>query len=109
MFHKIVVGTDLSQASDRVIGCLHGLRTLGVVKVILVHALGIRHLDVLKYELAPQAEPKLQEQKRILEDQGFLVTIRIEPGLPAFEINKIAHQTEASLIVVGSHGVTAGP
>jgi nucleotide-binding universal stress UspA family protein len=68
--------------------------------------LGIRHLEELKYELAPQAEPKLQEQKELLEAQGFQVIIQIEPGLPAFEINQIARKNNASLIVVGSHGVT---
>jgi len=106
MFHKIVVASDLSPASDHVIGCLHGLKPLGAKDIILVHALGIRHLDALKYELAPLIEPKLQEQKKVLEDQGFQVMIQIEAGLPAFEINQVARKIEASIIVVGSHGVT---
>ena len=50
MFKKILVATDLSEASDRVIGCLHGLRSFGATEVILVHALGIKYLHDLKYE-----------------------------------------------------------
>lgn len=60
----------------------------------------------MKYELARQADPKLQEQKKLLEDQGFQVTVRIEPGLPAFEINRVAQEVGASMIVIGSHGAT---
>jgi nucleotide-binding universal stress UspA family protein len=106
MFTKIVVATDFSEASDSVIGCLHGLKPLGVQEVILMHALGLRHLEELKYLLAPQAERKLQDQKAELVDQGFQVTVRIEPGLPAAEINRVARETKASMIVVGSHGAT---
>jgi nucleotide-binding universal stress UspA family protein len=106
MFSRIVVATDLSQASDSVVGCLHGLKPLGALEIILTHALGIRHLDYLKYEWARQAEPKLQEQKKLLENQGFQVTVRIELGLPAFEINRVAREAGASMIVIGSHGAT---
>jgi nucleotide-binding universal stress UspA family protein len=106
MFSRVVVATDLSQASDSVVRCLHGLKPLGALEIILTHALGIRHLEDMKYELARQAEPKLQEQKKLLDDQGFQVTVRIEPGLPAFEINRVAREADASLIVIGSHGAT---
>ncbi|MCX6645070.1 MAG: universal stress protein [bacterium] len=106
MFTKIVIGTDLSEASDCVIGCLHELKSWGASEIILTYALGIRHLDSLKYELARQAEPKLQEQKKLLEDQGYKVAIRIEPDTPAFEINRVARETNASMIVIGAQGAT---
>jgi len=106
MFSKIVVATDLSEASDSVIGCLHGLKSWGALEIILTHALGIRHLDYMKYELARQAEPKLEEQKKLLEAQGFQVTVRIEPDVPAFEINRVAREVKASMIVIGAQGAT---
>lgn len=106
MFTKIVVATDFSEASDSVIGCLHGLRPLGAEEVVLTHALGLRHLMDLKYLLAPDAERKLQNQKAALVEQGFRVTVRIEPGIPALEINRVARETQASMIVIGSHGAT---
>jgi nucleotide-binding universal stress UspA family protein len=106
MFTRIVVATDLSDASDRVIGCLHGLKPIGVQEVVLIHALGIRYLDDLKYVLAPHVEDKLAAQRRMLEDQEFQVSVRVEPGLAALEINRIARETKASMIVMGSHGAT---
>lgn len=106
MFSRIVVATDLSEASDSVVGCLHGLKPLGPREIILTHALGLRHLEDLKYLLAPQAEKKLQDQKKVLTDQGFQVTVRIEPGVPALEINRVAREAKASMIVIGSHGAT---
>lgn len=106
MFTRIVVATDFSDASDSVVGCLHGLRPLGVEEVVLTHALGLRHLMDLKYLLAPEAERKLQSQKAALVEQGFEVTVRVEAGIPSLEINRVARETQADMIVIGSHGAT---
>jgi hypothetical protein len=59
VFDKILVATDLSAASDQVITCLPGLKRLGTEQVVHCHALGIRHLDVMRYELARLVEPRL--------------------------------------------------
>ena len=106
MLSTILVATDLSSASDHVIGCLHALLPLGARKAILAHALGIKHLQELKYELARLAEPRLAAQKALLEAQGFQTAVEIAPGLPGFEMNRVAREKEVSLIVVGSHGAT---
>lgn len=106
MFTRIVVATDFSEASDSVIGCLHGLKPLGAQEVVLTHALGLRYLEDLKYLLTPEAERKLRDQKSALVDQGFHVTVKIEPGVPSLEINRVARQVKADLIVIGSHGHT---
>jgi len=106
MFKKILVATDLSEASDHVIGCLHGLKQIGAEQSLLVYALGIRHLEVMKYELARLAEPRLHAQKTMLEKQGFVTDILVASGQPSFEINRVANEQRASLIVVGSHGAT---
>jgi len=106
MFRTILVATDLSEASDHVIECLHELREWGAEKAILVHALGVRHLEEIARLLTLQAEPKLAQQKAKLESQGFETTIEIASGVPATEINRVAEQRKASLIVVGSHGAT---
>ena len=41
-----------------------------------------------------------------VEAQGFETTRVIAPGLPVFEVNRVAKERNASLIVVGSHGWT---
>jgi nucleotide-binding universal stress UspA family protein len=106
MFEKIVVATDLSPASDRLISCLQGLRPFGAREAILVHALGIRHLEAMKYELARLVEPRLAEQKVQLEAHGFKTDTRIAIGPPPLEVDRVAKAEGASLVVVGSHGGT---
>ena len=106
MFSSILVATDLSESSDQVIKCLHGLRKFGAKKVILAHALGLKHLEDLKYVLTPMVEPKLLAQKAMIEKQGFETSVEIAPGVPEWEINRLAKEKKVSLIVVGSHGAT---
>ncbi len=106
MFRKIIVATDLSKTSDAVIDCLVGLRTVGAEQAVLVHALGLRHLEDMAPYLASLAEPRLAEQKAALERQGFTTTVKVAPRVPMLEVNRIAVDEEASLIVVGSHGAS---
>ncbi len=106
MFKTAIVASDLSPASDRIISCLHGLKPMGTERVILTHALGIRHLEEMKHLLAPSVEPKLCQQKQTLENQGFSVEIVIAPGIPSWEIQRVAKEKQASMIVIGSHGAT---
>jgi nucleotide-binding universal stress UspA family protein len=105
MFSKVLVATDVSEASDHVINCLHQLRPLGLKEVVLANALGIKHLDALKYELTRLVEPRLSVQKQNLEKQGFATKIEIGPGLPSYEINRIAEKENVSLIALGTHGM----
>ncbi len=106
MFEKIVVATDLSPASDRLISCLQGLRPFGAREAILVHALGIRHLEAMKYELARLVEPRLAQQRTEMEVHGFKTDTRIAVGPPPLEVDRVAKAEGASLVVVGSHGGT---
>lgn len=106
MFSRILVPTDLSEGSDHVIGCLHGLRPLGTTDAILMHALGLRHLEVLKYELMRLIDPRLQAQKAELEKQGFTTAVCVAPGPPTIEINRVAVAERVSMIVMGTHGAS---
>ncbi|MCL4416480.1 MAG: hypothetical protein M1475_00950 [Actinobacteria bacterium] len=63
MFKKILIASDLSPASDSVITCMKGFKSLGVEEVILLYALGLRHLDSLKYLIKDSVEPALIKQK----------------------------------------------
>lgn len=107
MFKKILFATDISKASDAVLSCGNGLKNLGAEEVILFYALGVRHIESLKYLLKDIAEPALLRQKKMLEDQGLNVKLEIVPGIPSEEINKFAETKDVSLIVIGTHGETA--
>lgn len=100
----MLIATDLSRSSDAVVQCANGYKRLGVEQAVLCHALGLRHLEALKYTLIPKVEPRLAKQKRILEDQGLETTVEIPPDIPSEEINRVAEEKDVSLIVISSHG-----
>jgi len=104
MFNKILIASDLSLASDSVVNCAGGFKQIGAKQVYLCYALGLRYLDVLKYPMIREAEPKLAVQKKILEQQGLETFVEIPSGIPSEEINRLAEDKDLSLIVIGSHG-----
>lgn len=107
MFKKILIASDLSPVSDSVITCMKGFKSLGVEEVILFYALGIRHLDSLKYLIKDAVEPALIKQQNTIKSEGFNTTLEIAPGIPSEEIKRVAQEKGVSLIVVGSHGESA--
>lgn len=106
MFRHALLASDLSPASDRMIACIHGLRALSVSRITLLHALGVRHLEEMAKLLAQGAEPHLARQVEALEAQGFRVDSILAPGAPTQEILRVAHERDASMIVVGSQGAS---
>jgi nucleotide-binding universal stress UspA family protein len=105
-FLRVLVATDVSSASDRVIACLPEMQRLGVQQVVLMHALGVRDRDVMRYDLARLIAPRLEKQRAELEAQGFEAMIEVAPGHPASEVNRIAVEKHVALVVIGSHGST---
>lgn len=104
MFETIVLATDLSSASNALVDCVIGFKRLGVKKVFLTYAMGIRYLEDMKYIIASKVEPFLLEQKEKLSAQGIDTAIELAPGIPAEEIRRVADEKDASLIVIGTHG-----
>ncbi|MGR8941664.1 MAG: universal stress protein [Gammaproteobacteria bacterium] len=100
MFSRIIVGTSLSDVSSKTLCCLKGLRQAGAKEVVLAHAMNIRDVGSLYSQLRRLAEPLLVEQKKILEQMGFATEIEVLLGFPAYEINRLAREKNASLIAV---------
>jgi nucleotide-binding universal stress UspA family protein len=104
MFEKVLIATDLSLASESIVNCGEAFKQLGAEKAILCHALGLKHLEDLKYQLLPLVEPRLKKQRDILEQSGLKTEIIIAPGIPSIEIHRISEEKDISLIIIGSHG-----
>ena len=104
MFNLILLANDLSKASNCLIDCADGFKKIGVRKIFITCALGIRHIDDLKYLLKEEAEPYLFDQKKKFEQKGFEVLVEIASGIPSEEINRVADQKEVDLVVIGTHG-----
>jgi nucleotide-binding universal stress UspA family protein len=105
MFERFIVATDLSPASYAVVNCLAELKTFGARHSLLLQCLSFEDAASagLSYHTDP-LEAMLDEQKTILEDQGFTAEFRMVVGAPKKEIVRIAADEGYSLIVVGAQG-----
>lgn len=106
MFTRMLVATDLSEVSDKVICSLGGLKAIGTEEAVLIHCFHIRDVGALAKTLMELSAPSFERQKKMLQDLGYKVTARMVLGLPQMEINRQADQYNCSLIVVGSTGGT---
>lgn len=106
MFSKMLVATDLSAASDKVICALGGLKALGTRETLLVYCFGIRDVGCLADRVMELVTPAFEQQKKTLEGLGYQTEARMVLGSPHGEINRIASENRCDLIVVGSQGQT---
>ncbi|MCM8761875.1 MAG: universal stress protein [Candidatus Omnitrophica bacterium] len=105
MFEKILVATDLSSASEVIVNYIGELRKIGTKECVLVQCIKAR--EAASYLIAQDAEilkSAMEKQKKVLEKQGFTVTVEIAVGTVHTEVNRIAKEQNCSLIVIGSHG-----
>lgn len=104
MFGTALMATDLSPASQAMVRCAHALEPLGVRKILLLHALGLRHLKDMAPRLREEVEPRIAEQEAGLRAQGFEVEKAVVPGLPSQEILEASRAGEVSLLVMAATG-----
>jgi nucleotide-binding universal stress UspA family protein len=104
MLSRILVATDASEASDRMLECLDGLRGVGSREATLVHVFDVRAVGGLYERLKESLHPRLDAQRQVLEAAGFDVSVETPLGAPFYEINRLAAERSADLIVVGSLG-----
>lgn len=102
MFSTAMMATDLSPVSDAVIRCAGAVRALGVKRIVLFHALGLRHLQDMAPLLRERVEPRLAEQAAALRAEGFEVSVEVVAGSPAGEIPAHCLPDDVSLIIMGA-------
>jgi nucleotide-binding universal stress UspA family protein len=66
--------------------------------------MNVRNVGGLYISLKNLVEPLLMEKEKQLGEAGFRTRLEIPLGEPAYEINRVAKETDASLIVAGTHG-----
>jgi len=104
VFETVVLATDLSPAWDEIVACAGEFKALGCSRVILTNVIVTKFMVGLEELLRADVRPKMETQKRQLEDQGLQVELEMPIGLPAFSLNDLACRYGADLIVLGSHG-----
>ena len=104
MFSKVLIATDTSLSSLAVIGCARSLRSLGARECVLAQCFLIREHVAFPDQIKAYMESALDQQKRLLENQGLRTAVVVEAGFPGTTIPRIAAEHNCSLIAVGSHG-----
>jgi len=102
MFRRTIIATDLSSAAFAVLKNTAVLKVYGTEEILLLQCLG--QVETGSYALTYITEAldkNLQEQKRVLEAQGFKVETRFALGVAKREIDRIAEEEDYSLIVTG--------
>jgi nucleotide-binding universal stress UspA family protein len=114
MFTRVIIATDLSEASDQIVVNLTGLTALGTREVILAHAMdiapqsistpGFDYNEALRGDLSRRAQARLGKLRDVVGAQGFEASARIIYGTPAAALDALARSAQASLVIVGSRG-----
>jgi len=95
-FRRVLVAVELSPAAESFVRDLRWLQTLGTTDLVLVHVLQAGELD-------PEVcHARLRALGSYLRGDGFEVQQKVGSGHPSKEIARIAADTGASVIVVGS-------
>jgi nucleotide-binding universal stress UspA family protein len=99
-----IMGTDLSAASDRIVGNSAELKLFGISRIILVYVLNMRStMDFAEYNM-DSAKDKLENQKNYLTGLGFESETRIVMGVPAIELMRQVKLNDAAMVIIGSRG-----
>ncbi|HEY4687403.1 MAG TPA: universal stress protein [Candidatus Subteraquimicrobiales bacterium] len=105
MFEKLLVPTDFSSATEKVLEYVGGLKKLGVEDVLLVHvSLRDGQEDMVLAERERRISTRMQKEKKIVETMGLKARPLFLRGNPPDEILKLATEENVSMIVSGSHG-----
>ncbi|HLN58246.1 MAG TPA: universal stress protein [Thermoanaerobaculia bacterium] len=107
MFSRVLFATDLSPASDLALDCVAGWKDLGLSKVTVAHVHAIRYVggaEGLEEKLRADHAPKLERQAQRLRDAGVHASWRLEFGVPYMDVERIAREEGAEVVVIGSHG-----
>jgi nucleotide-binding universal stress UspA family protein len=111
---KILVATDFSTCARRALDYAAFLAGACSVPVELLHVIDILQdsdfdsLEANRYfdYCRKQAEKPLDEMAAFLVEAGLVAKCRLRRGIPSQQINDVAADCRADLVVLGSHGRT---
>lgn len=108
MIQNVVYATDLSEPSEAGITsdtCIECLRRVGVERFYLMNVIDVSmRSGIAPFDLETPHKERLEEERKILEDEGFEVEARVVRGTPYRRINDLAEEVDADLVIVGSKG-----
>lgn len=107
MFSRVIIATDLSPASKKIVEHAKELKVLGTSEVLLLQCVSTMEAASAAYsESERQMNALLESQEKVLAGFGFSTSSQVVFGALHKEINRIAKENNSSLIVIGSKGST---
>jgi nucleotide-binding universal stress UspA family protein len=114
MYKKIILAADGSEASTNAVkhavalakNCKGTLIAVYVITPIDVTDIETFKPETLYHGLKKEGEKILSEIKERAEKEGVEVQTRIEDGIPDEKICEVAGDSDADIIIMGSHGRT---
>ena len=103
-FKKVLLCTDFSFESERLVQTLYELKDLGLKEVIIFNVVEIDSAGSNAPSFQKQKKEALKADQRELEKEGFVVKVDIKIGTAAKDIVKKAEEEDVDLILIGSHG-----
>jgi len=103
-FKKVLLCTDFSVESERLVQTLYELKDLGLEEVIIFNVVEIDSAGSNAPSFQKQKKEALKADQRELEKEGFEVKVDIKIGTAAKDIVKKAEDENVDLILIGSHG-----
>ena len=110
MYQRILVAVENSEADGTILAHVARLAKLTGAELLLVHVAdgwAARHFDDLKLRESEEMKADreyLEQLKRDLTSQGFIVETRLARGDPASELIKAATDQNVDLIAMSTHG-----
>lgn len=111
MFGKIIVVSEVSNASAEMVKYIKSLKSLGTKECILLQCFNPQDVDAgVSSYLTSIFNENLQQQSDLLIEQGFVVKTKVVSGNIKNEVNRVAMEEDCSLIVVGAekHSMIGG-
>ncbi|MFB6178777.1 MAG: universal stress protein [Halorientalis sp.] len=112
MYETVLVPTDGSDAADRAlehalaIGATHDatIHLLYVVDMRIAQSAPDLSIDEIRHTLRSEGQRVTARLESQVRDEGLTATTAVREGVPDDEILDYAGETDASLIVMGTHG-----
>lgn len=104
MWEKVLIATDLSEASSVVVDCISHYGATLSKEVKLVHIISVETTGGIEQTLERAEKPIIEKQTEKLKAAGIAASYTFGYGIPFVEINRLIADEGYNLLVLGSHG-----
>ncbi|APH39273.1 universal stress protein [Methanohalophilus halophilus] len=102
MIQTILIPTDFTIESEKLLSCIAELKNTGLKKAILLHVVDIFKSQGLAPMFKENAEGKIAEYKQLLEEMGVETITHVVEGDVNKTIIKVADEENVDCIVIGA-------